>query len=263
MSDNNSMANFPPAVVRALEILELLAENSSALSQKEIVDIAKIPHASAYRIIKCLEHYGYIRESLSQRGRYKPGYRLAMISKMAFDGAELISAAMPYMKELAHRTKQACQLCVLDDCYVVTLDQALPVEAITIIAKLGEAVAVNASASGKILMALLPIHKRHELLERSWHMCKKNTDYTLIDKDIFLSHLESTAQNMYGTDFEEFALGIGCLAVPIYNYENNPIAALGFTGNIESYRDERTFNDMLCELRDASNKIRERLYPSR
>ena len=254
---------YPPAVVRALEILNFLAENMSPLSLKEISEAMKIPHASTYRIVKCLESYGYIRESPNQSDKYKLGFRPAFMAKMAFDGVDLITVAVPYIKDLAYETCQACQLCALNDSYIITLDQSLPVEAITIIAKLGESIPINVSASGKILVALLPPNKRRELLEKGWFTYRKNTEHTIIVLERFLAHLEEVSLNMYGTDFEEFSIGIGCLAVPIFDHMDNPIAAIGLTGPIENYRNKLKFDQMLRALNEASDGISKQLYSTR
>ena len=56
-------------------------------------------------------------------------------------------------------------------------------------------------------------------------------------------------------DNEEFSLGIGCLAVPIFDAEKNCIGALGITGSIQEYRKESTFQNMLQALLNASSNI--------
>jgi DNA-binding IclR family transcriptional regulator len=251
---------YPPAVVRAIEILDFLAANKFPLSIKELSEKMGIPHASAYRIVKCLLDYGYLRIPPNQTEKYKLGYKFSFLSKMAFDGADLISIVAPYFKELAQKTDQACQLCVLNDGHVITLDQALPHDAITIIAKLGEPVPINVSASGKVLLSRLPEHKCRDILEKVWPTFRQNTAHTVMDMDVFLQQIRETSKLAYATDIEEFALGIGCLAVPVYDYSDQAIAAIGLTGPIENYRDPETFDMMLNALLAASKSISQELY---
>jgi DNA-binding IclR family transcriptional regulator len=258
MKEDTSNSN-PPAVTRALTILDYIAEHSP-LSIKELSDILKIPHASTYRIVKCLLEFGYLRESPVYPDKYKLGYKPSILSKSAFDGADLIAVSKPYLKEMAAKTSQACQLCVLNDSYAINIDQSLPKDAITIIVKLGQPIPINASAAGKILTALLPETKRRDVLSNVWPSYKKNTDYTITDMELFLKHLEQISTQAYSTDFEEFAIGIGCIAVPVRDYDNNPIAAIGLTGPIKYYREPDSFNDMLNSLLDVSKKISKELY---
>jgi len=252
---NDESNIYPPAVLRALTIMEYLSANQSPLSIKEISDIIQIPHASTYRIVKCLSDYGYLRESPTQPDKYKIGYKFAILSKSTFDGTDLGTIASPIIRDLANKTRQACQLCVINDNNVITIDQALPKESITIIAKLGEPIPINVSASGKILSALMLESKRREMLTKVWPLFKSNTENTIIDLQDFLKHLEKVAQQLYGTDFEEFSLGIGCLALPIFDYSNCAIAAIGLTGPIEYYQNPQSFKALMDALLDASKKI--------
>lgn len=59
----------------------------------------------------------------------------------------------------------------------------------------------------------------------------------------------------YAVDNEEFSMGVGCIAAPIYNYNLECVAAIGVTGQIESYRDTETFNRFLVEVKMAANEI--------
>jgi len=259
MDKENSMV-YPPAVVRTIAILDYFAVNKYPLSIKEISEKLDIPHASAYRIIKCLVDYGYLRIPPNQTEKYKLGYKFSFLSKMAFDGADLISVVAPYFKELARQTGQACQLCVLNDGHVLTLDQSLPHDAITIIAKLGEPIPINISASGKVLLSRLPEHKYKEILFKVWHTYKQNTPNTVTDLQTFLQQLKQTSKLPYATDFEEFALGIGCLAVPVYDYAGAAVAAIGLTGPIENYKSPEPFGMMLNTLLSASKSISQEIY---
>ena len=256
-STQNSI--YPPALVRALTILEHLANDLSSLSIKELSDKLSIPHSSAYRIVKCLQEYGYLREDPSQNEKYRLGFKTLFLSRMAFNGTNLISICAPYAKLLAEKTNQACQLCVLDDSHIITLDQSLPLQGITVIARIGEAIPVNVSASGKVLMSLLPKSKRQELLKKKWRQFRKNTEHTIIDVELFLEHLEEVSNQLYGTDIEEYSIGIGCISVPIFDNNKEAIAAIGLTGSIAYYRSPERMSEMLSELRRASGEISEQL----
>ena len=256
--DSNSI--HPPAVARALNILDYFAENTQALSIKEISEVLDIPHASTYRLVKCLLDYGYLRESPNYPDKYKLGFKPSYLSKMAFDGADLITIAIPHLKDLANQTSQACQLCVLNDSHIITLDQSLPRDSITIIAKLGEPIPVNVSASGKVIYSRIPENKRRDMLSKVWHTFSANTEYTITDMEEFLRILDQISTQAYATDFEEFALGIGCLAVPILDYSNKPIAAIGLTGQINHYKNPENFDFMLQVLLDKSKEISKELY---
>lgn len=263
MKENEKSSSiYPPAVERALSILDYMAEHTQPLTIKEISDLMSIPHASTYRIVKCLIDFGYLRESPHQPEKYKLGFKPSYLSKMAFDGSDLVTIAIPHLKSIAGSTSQACQLCVLNDGYVITLDQSVPRDAITIIAKLGEPIPINVSASGKALISRMHESKRRDILTKVWPSYKQNTEYTVTDLEIFLEQLDKISNQSYASDIEEFALGIGCLAVPIFDNTGNPIAAIGLTGPIDNYRKQETFDVMLEALLDVSKEISKELFYS-
>jgi len=259
-ADGKSNSIYPPALERALSILDYMAENTQPLTIKEISNQMSIPHASAYRIVKCLIDFGYLRESPHHPEKYKLGYKPTYLSKMAFNGTDLVTIALPHLKSLSDKTSQACQLCVLNGGYVITLEQSVPRDAITIIAKLGEPIPINASASGKVLISRMHKNKRRNILTKVWPSYKENTPYTVTDLEVFLDQLDEISKQSYASDFEEYALGIGCLAVPIYDYLQNPIAAIGLTGPIDNYIKQDVFDSMLNELLTTSNEITNELF---
>ena len=251
----NEFESYPPAVERTLQVLDYLGSSTEPKSIKEISAALQIPPASAYRMIRCLIGYGYLRESRSSADKYQLGYKINVLARATFEGLDLCEAAHPYMETLAKETGQACQLCVLSDNSAMIIDQALPTAAITIIAKLGAKVPINVSAGGRLLTALLPKEKQRAFLNNAWKIAAKNTVNTVDSLPLFASSLKEIEKQGFATDIEEYAIGIGCLAVPVCDAEHRPIAAVGLTGQIDNYRDPERFSAALEKLRAVSASI--------
>ncbi|MHC1773305.1 MAG: IclR family transcriptional regulator [Flexilinea sp.] len=249
---------FPPSVERALKVLDYIGTYENTKSIQEIAAELNIPTASTYRIINCLVHYGFLRESRLSADKYCLGYKLYVLGRNVIEGADLCEIAHPHMELLAKSTGQACQLCVISDNAVLTIDQALPLSVITVIAKLGEKIPINVSASGTLLVSLLPADKQKTFLSNAWKIIRKQTPHTIDDLSKYKEKLEYTKIQGYGIDDEEYALSIGCLAVPIFDGKT-PIASLGLTGSIDNYRDKRKFQTSLEKLKEASYLISEKL----
>jgi DNA-binding IclR family transcriptional regulator len=252
-------SNFPPAVERTLAILDYLGSSDGPKSIKEITKALSIPSASAYRIIGCLVKYGYLQEDIVYPDKYNLGYKLYVLGRNAFGDTNLSEIARPYMEKLAAQTGQACQLAVLSVNAAVTIDQVLPLSGITVIAKLGDKVPVNISAAGKILTSYLLKDKQEQFLNNAWKIVRKNTTHTIDDIQAFRSELQRTQINGYGTDYEEYSIGIGCLALPILDENQNPIAAIGLTGHIGNYKDKDNFSIFLDSLKEAAVLISNQL----
>lgn len=255
MENKNESQNFPPATERTLQILDYFASDPSSKTLKTIAEKLSIPSTSLYRIINCMQEYRYIVEDPKRPNYFKPGYKLSQFSNIVSTERDLIKIARPYMEELAKTSSQACQLCTLTESGICTIDQCLPQSGITYISELGETLPVNVSASGKLLTALLPPQKQKSFLKRAKTLFRQHTPNTIIDIVEFQRELDRIQKLRYGTDVEEYAIGIGCIAVPIHNANREPIAAIGVTGPIEFYQNISNFNATLGDLIDISAKI--------
>ena len=258
----NKDPNFPPAVERALSIFDYIGDSESPKSIKEMSDELKIPYASAYRIVQCLVKNGYLAESNNSVNRYLLGYKFLLAGRMKFNSYSPVLPEIihPYLQSLASVTGQVSQLCILADDAIITLDQAIPTNTIVMIAKIGVKIPINASASGKILVSLLPEIRRDAFLLDAHKLFRKNTPNTIMDLDEFKASIMSCAESGYGLDMEEYALKVGCMAVPIRTGRNQHVfAAIGLTGSIDNYLNKTAFNLSLEALRKTQKDINDHL----
>lgn len=251
----NKQKDFPPAAMRTLQILDLYMADPAPKTLKTLSEQLNIPFTSLYRIVLCMQEYRYLIEDPTRPNHFRLGYKIAQFSDVAFTEKTLIKIALPFMKQVSSELNQACQLCTLTENGVCTIEQCLPRSAITYITQLNETIPINVSASGKILTALLPSQEQNRFLKKAALHFKKNTDYTLTDPEEVRAHLALTAQRGYGIDDEEYAMGIGCIAFPIYDSDHKPIAAIGSTGPIDLYRNEDSFQSILDFLQKTAQEI--------
>ena len=255
MSVQNSVV---PALERALNIIEYVSTHNEPTTLKQIASDLSIPSASAFRLIKNLVARGYLSEYSSTHTTYSLGSRLMSIASSFERNSSLHMAATPVMLSLATQLGQTVQLGIWKNGCMIYIYQAFSSAPLSITAPLYEPVSINTSASAKITLPLLPEEERLNAI----NSCdfRKLTNNTITDRDVFLEEVQKSHEQGYGFDNEEFAVGIGCLAVPIYDTSRNCIAALGITGSIQEYRKTEMFQHMLSALREASSKITHNLF---
>lgn len=112
-----------PALEKALDILELLADEAGGLSQTAIAEATGRSVGQIFRVLASLERRGYLVRD-RQSGLYG-------LSTILFDLAHrhpplrgLVSAATVPMRDLADEIRQSCNLSVLDSGRVRVLAQA-------------------------------------------------------------------------------------------------------------------------------------------
>jgi IclR family transcriptional regulator, KDG regulon repressor len=109
-----------PMVVRALEVLELVAELGGPVSLSEIVGKTRITKSSVYRILQTLEARKYIVRNATT-GDLTIGPRLSELNRLVQTGDRLEIRAEPLMQELRAKFDETVNLGVLRDQKLVYL----------------------------------------------------------------------------------------------------------------------------------------------
>jgi DNA-binding IclR family transcriptional regulator len=181
-----------PALEKGLDILELLASQSSGLTQKQIADQLGRTPAEIFRMLVCLLQRGYVCRQ-SPADTYHLSARLFDLSHRHPPTARLLETAMPIMRQLAHHTRQSCHLVVADGQTALMLAQADSPEDQGISIRVGARFPLAQSGSGLVLLAFgeLPkdgdgqapaIRERLELIRRrGFEQRRSHTVHGVID----------------------------------------------------------------------------------
>lgn len=242
-----------PAVDRAIDILEYIAQAPVSVTIKDLSEALNIPTASCFRIVKNLLNRKYLIEDRNTKGRYLYGFRGIELADYALYKLDLRTIALPFMKSIALELNQAVQLTVLETGGVIFIEQTLPMNPIHAIAKQFVPLPVNVSAGGKILCAYMPPYKRSDYLSHA--ELADYTQYSITDKEALMKELDTTVERGYALDMQEFSIGVGCIAVPIFNYMGSCIAAIGITGDYQEYLVEGNIERFYGILNHAAAEI--------
>jgi DNA-binding IclR family transcriptional regulator len=256
MADNQKNSAVP-AVERALDILEYIGEQAKPISLKEAQNALKIPPASFFRIISELTERGYLREDNTTSGKYVLGHKILYLSQCFTRQIDLNTVALHCMRNLSEKCNQTSQLGALQNNGVVYLNQVLSTRPISITAALGTILPVNVSAAGKVLTAFLPENEKEEFLRDA--KFASHTGKTITNIDEFRKELNKVKEYGVAMDDEEYAVGIGCLAAPVFNHKGRCVAAVGITGYIDDYKDKLLLSRNIQYVTQAAKEISEQI----
>jgi len=252
--------NAVPAVERALRIIDFLENKKGQATVKEISEGLEIPIVSASRIVKTLVSHGYLIENKGASSTYSLGLKFLHLSQVVLKRIEFIELARKHMSILSEETGQTSQLAVLQQNSVFYIEQILPKKPVSIIAPLHTPIALNTSASGKVLCAWKSREQQEAIVQAA--ELTKSTANSIVSKEQFYKELDRVRSTGYALDNEEFALGIGCIAAPIFDYTGQIIAAVGTTGHFVDYTKRASFDRLKnAILKAARNISREVGYP--
>lgn len=154
-----------PALEKGLDILELLATTSSAMTLTAIVNQLGRSHGELFRMVQVLEFRGYIEQDSSADG-YLLTDKLFSLGMQRPKTHSLVEVALPVMRRLSQDLGQSCHLALhtLGDMVVVARMESS--EQLGFSVRVGYRRPLVKAASGAVLYAFQPedVRRRWESL---------------------------------------------------------------------------------------------------
>lgn len=223
------------SVERALSILELLASKHQGLSSSEISRFSKIPKSSTSYLLRTLVGRGYVRRD-ADTGDYTLGVRVLSLGGQAMQGMALREVALPYLRQIVDRTRLGAHLAILDHGDAVYIEHIESPGFIKMDIWNGRRVAPQATAIGKALTCHL---ERDEVQEiASHHRITPASSKTIMSTARLIEELAATRQRGYAIDDEEHAVGVRCVAAPVFAASGEVVAAIGVSGTVSQLNDD-------------------------
>jgi DNA-binding IclR family transcriptional regulator len=139
-----------PALEKALDILELLADRAGGLTQSEIADSVGRSVSQIFRVLVTLERRGYLLRD-RQAGLYFFSSRMFDLAHRHPPLRGLVQVAIGPMRDLAARISQSCNLGLLDHGVVRIIAQAESPADFGYRVRVGAEFPVESTATGTVL----------------------------------------------------------------------------------------------------------------
>ena len=154
-----------PALEKGLDILELLATETRAMTLTAIVNRLGRSHGELFRMIQVLEFRGYIEQEPGEDG-YRLSDRLFSLGMQQPRTRNLIEIALPVMRQLAQEVGQSCHLALHTLGEMVVVARMESSEQLGFSVRVGYRRPLHQSASGAVLYAFQPddVRRRWEAL---------------------------------------------------------------------------------------------------
>ncbi|WP_347304156.1 IclR family transcriptional regulator [Croceibacterium sp. TMG7-5b_MA50] len=152
-----------PALEKAFDILELLADAPGGLTISEIAQRLDRSISEVFRIIIVMERRQWLQKD--DNDRYGVSYRALDVAFRATPAQMLAQAAAPVMFELASAVGQSCHLVLRADERAMVVQRQENPGAVGFGIRLGAIVDLVTSCSGHVLLAFLPEARQAALLD--------------------------------------------------------------------------------------------------
>jgi len=208
-----------PALEKGLDILELLASVSEALTHSEIASRLGRTINEVFRMLVCLEERGYISRTGPDE-RYQLTLKLFEIVHYHHPLQRLVTQARPLVRQVASDTGQSCHLAMLNNAEVVVVAQFDAPGNMGFAVRLGANVDLLNTASGHVILAYQSDEVRARALG-AWRLRSRK----LIPVGLY-RHLNQIRRRGYEELASYQIRGVSNISYPVLNQHGEAIAAM-------------------------------------
>jgi IclR family transcriptional regulator, KDG regulon repressor len=220
---------------RAFKILRCFSLHKPELSLIEICEMTQLPKPTVFRLLAVMEKERFVARTYEGQ-RYRVGIRTFELSGIFMANLSLEVVARPAMEALAIGHGMTCNLAILDDGQVVYMAVAEKPGFMRYSPIIGYRHFIHCSALGKAMTANLPEAEVRGYLKK--HGMPALSPFTITDPDRLVENLAQVQRQGYALDDQEGAVGVCCLAVPIWDHTQRIVAAMSLSGPSTTFSPE-------------------------
>jgi IclR family transcriptional regulator, acetate operon repressor len=224
------------SLMRALSILDALSENDEGLTLTALAKSVALPPSSAHRLLTTLQRQRFVRfESASMS--WHIGVQAFVVGNAFARSRDVVALARPHMRRLMEKTGETVNLYVLNGDEAICMAQVQSPQMIRAISRPGGGVGMHRSAAGKAMLAHMSKNDVAEIIAK--YGLSRSTPNTIVSLKRLHQELAKTRKRGFAVDDEEFALGLRCIAAPIFDEAGLAHAAVSIAGPVARITDER------------------------
>ncbi len=212
-----------PPLLRAFALLERIAAADGPVALQDLAAAATLPTPTVYRMLAVLESAGLVTRDPDGR-RIVPGPRLVRFALDVQLAAAVRAPRHAILKSLADELGETVNLTMLDGSEVVYLDRVETAWPLRMTLQPGSHVPLHCTASGKLLLALLPAARRRRIVADL--PLPRHTPHTITDPRALDAELAAIRRAGLATDREEYLAGLVCVAVPVSAPDGRAVASV-------------------------------------
>lgn len=210
---------------RTIMILELISKYPKGITLTEIANELQIPVSSTTDILRSLLDTNMIEIINDRSKQYGISVKAYTIGSVYIRNSTVIDKAKPIIEELGSELNKTVFLGKVVNDKITYVYKYEPENLLVATCPIGSSNHLHCTALGKSILAY-----DDELLERVLNQpLVKKTEYTITDKDVLIEDIKEVRERGYAIDNLEQSDHLICIAAPIFDNTNAPIAALSVT----------------------------------
>lgn len=219
------------SVQKALQILLAFVPHNTDLGTSDISTRLGLHKSTASRLLNVLSSYHFLQRDDKTR-KYRLGIAAAKISTAIRQslGEQLIGIAQPYLDDLRNEIQETVALEVWSGNGTIMAYRAEDLRLRRVyLLRPGDKIDVHVSAGARVIMGFLAPQVVDRVLEGPF---ERYTDNTIVDPHTLKKQITKARDEGFAISKGERHPDSNIIAVPIFDYEKRPVAAISlFTTN--------------------------------
>ncbi|MCS7476791.1 IclR family transcriptional regulator [Umezawaea endophytica] len=210
-------------------ILRAFTVDRTTLTFSQLHTRTGLPKATLHRVAGDLVHSGLLDRV---DGRYRLSGLVFELGMRASVERELLEVALPFLEELREKTRETVHLGVREGTEVVYVAKVGGHRQAASPSRLGGRMPLHATAIGKVLLAHAPAEVRDRVLGA---IRTRLAPRTITNVDVLRTQLDAVLEKAVAFEHEESAVGIACVACPVFDAHDTVVGAVSVTGPVTRF----------------------------
>ncbi len=253
--------NDPPvsqvqSLTRGLKLLEKISENKFGVALTDLALQVGLPNSTTHRLLMTMQQQGFVMQK-GDLGLWCIGVRAFTVGSAFFRSRDLMTLTHPIMHKLMEKVGETINLSVFDhtNLHAVLIGQVECAELMRMVAPIGGHLPLHASGGGKVFLAAMDDIEVATIIQKTGLV--RFTEYTIDTQADLTNELNIIRQQGYAFDNQEHALGLHCIAAPIFDENKQVIAAISISGPTMRITNEKVihFGSLVIQAAEQINKM--------
>ncbi len=218
--------NTIQAVDRAIDVLEVLADGGAMTLSQIAAEMEQSP-ATLYRVL-CTFQARDMVENDPFTQEWTIGASAFRIGAKFLRRSNVVLSALPAMRHLMETTGETSNLGIEKTGKVIFVSQVETHESIRAFFPPGTQAPMHASGIGKALLSTFSETRLAQYVKDNG--LTPFTHKTISTSDELIREVQNIRASGYAFDNEEKAIGMRCIAAPIFDYQGQAVAGISISG---------------------------------
>jgi IclR family KDG regulon transcriptional repressor len=209
-------------VAKAINILKLFTEQMPSLGVIEISRATSIDKATVHRILRTFIDEEFVVQNTGNK-KYSLGPAVLGLANNYISQSQPFEIARPFLAEIWEQTDETIHFCIRQGTLLFLNYVLESRQAVRVASHLGEQTPLHCTAGGKVFLA----YSKNDLIKRVvGEGLEKYTPNTITNAEALIVEIKQIKKKGYGLGLEEYGLGFCSVAVPVFDLQENCIAAI-------------------------------------